>query len=134
MLQGFLAPELRRRGIDLKALWFQQDRAIAHTPRALMAVVREMIPGHVIFRGGNVAWPARSPDLSVRDYFLLGYLKSRVLLSKPNDINELKASIQEEITAIRNNMVQTAMRNLRDRLQQCIQNDGRHLREALFKK
>ena len=47
MLQEFLAPELYR-GIDLNAVRFQQDGATAHTARASMAVVREMLPGHVI--------------------------------------------------------------------------------------
>ena len=79
-----------------------------------MAVVREMLPGHVIFAGGYVAWPARPPDPSVCDYFLWGYLKPRVFLNKPSDINEHKASIQQEITAIPINMVQAAKRNLRD--------------------
>ena len=31
-----------------------------------------MFPQHVISRGGNVPWPARSPDLSACDYFLWG--------------------------------------------------------------
>lgn len=75
-------------------------------------------------------------SLSVCDYFLWGYLKSRVVLNKLSDINEHKASIQQEIAAISINMVQAAMRNLRDRLQQCIQNDqngGRYLGDVLYK-
>ena len=51
-----------------------------------------MLPDQMIFEGGDVAWPARPPDLSIYEYFLWGYLKSRVFLNKPNDISELKAS------------------------------------------
>jgi hypothetical protein len=31
-----------------------------------MAVVQEMFPGHVISQRGDLPWPARSPDLSMR--------------------------------------------------------------------
>jgi hypothetical protein len=50
--------------------------------------------------GGDVPWPARSPDLSACDYFLWGFLKSRVFISKPTTTAELKQSINEEIAAI----------------------------------
>jgi hypothetical protein len=33
MLHNFCEPELRRRGIDLSSVWFQQDGATAHTAR-----------------------------------------------------------------------------------------------------
>jgi len=65
MLHNFCEPELRRRGIDLSSVWFRQDGATAHTARASMCVLREMFPHHVISRGGDVPWPAHSPDLSV---------------------------------------------------------------------
>jgi len=65
-----------------------------------MCALRKMFPQHVISRGGNVPWPARSPDLSACDYFLWGYLKRRVSISKPRTIGDLKQSIKEEIAAI----------------------------------
>jgi hypothetical protein len=57
---------------NLLSAWFQQDRATAHTARASVSVLREMFPQHVISRGSNIPWQARSPDLSACDYFLLG--------------------------------------------------------------
>jgi hypothetical protein len=36
----------------------------------------------VISREGAIPWPARPPDLSVSDYFIWGYLKSKVYLMK----------------------------------------------------
>ena len=65
-----------------------------------MSVLREMFPQHVISRGGDVPWPARSPDLSAYDYILWEYLKSRIFISKPRTIKELKQSIKEEIATI----------------------------------
>ena len=67
MLRNFCEPELCRRGIDLSSVWFQQDGATTDTARASMSVLREKFPQHVISRGGDVPWPARSPDLSACD-------------------------------------------------------------------
>ena len=58
MLQEFRASKLHYHGINLKAVWLQQDGATAHTARTSMSVVREMFSGHMISRGEDVAWPA----------------------------------------------------------------------------
>jgi len=98
-----------------------------------MSVLWEMFPQHVISRGGDVPWLARSPDLSAWDYFLWGYHKSKVFISKPRTIAELKQSIKEEIAAIPEQMTRRVMENLGVRLKQCLRNDGRHLSDVLFK-
>jgi len=76
MLRNFCEPELCRRGIDLSSVWFQQDGATAHTARASMSVLWEMFPQHGISCGGDVPWPASSPDLSACDYFYRGISKA----------------------------------------------------------
>ena len=98
-----------------------------------MSVLREMFPQHVISSGGDVPWSARSPDLSACYYILCGYLKSRVFISKPRSIVELKQSISEEIAAIPEQMTLRVMENLGVRLKQCLRNGGRHLNDVLFK-
>lgn len=134
MLNTFLEPELRRRNIDLHTVWFQQDGATAHTARASMARLREMFPRRVISRNGDVPWPARSPDLTACDYWLWGYLKSKVYLRRPRTIEELKENIRNEITAIPMGTLQRVMGNLRNRLEQCVRSEGRHLSEVIFHK
>jgi hypothetical protein len=130
---NFCGPELRRRGIDLSSVWFPQDAATAHSARASMSVLREMFPQHVISRGGDVPWPARSPDLTACDYFLWGYLKSKVLISKLRTIEELKRRIKEEIAAIPEQMTRRVMESLRGRLEQCLRNGWRRLNDEIFK-
>jgi YD repeat-containing protein len=100
MLHNFLIPEINRRGINQQTMYFQQDRATAHTARASMAVVREIFPGHVTSQCGDLPWPAQSPDLSVCDYFLWGYIKVKVFINKPRTVHELKVAIEHEIVAI----------------------------------
>ena len=48
-----------------------EERTPFHMVRNSMAVVREMF-GTVISRFGDTAWPARSPDLTLPDFFLWG--------------------------------------------------------------
>jgi hypothetical protein len=134
MLRNFCEPELRRRAINLSSAWFQQDGATAHTVRASMSVLREIFAQHVISRGGDVPWSARSPDLSACDYFLWMYLKSKVFISKPRTIQELKQRIKEEIAAILEQLIRRVMGNLPGRLEQCVRNRGRHLSDVLYKK
>jgi len=92
-----------------------------------------MFPQHVISRGGDVPWLASLPDLFICDYFLWGYLKSRVFISKPRTIVELKQSIKEEIVAIPEQMIRRVMGNFGVRLKQCLRNGGRHMSDVLFK-
>ena len=98
-----------------------------------MSVLGEMFPQHVISRDGDVPWPARSPNLSACDYFLGGYLKSRVFVSKPRTVAELKQSIKEEIASIPEQMTRRVMENGGVRLKQCLRKGGRHLSDVLFK-
>ena len=133
MLNDFLRPELRRQRMNMRRMWFQQDGATAHTAGASMEVVHRMFPQHVISRFGDVAWPPRSPDLSICDFFLWGYLKGKVYISKPRTLEELKDSIRREIAAIDNDLLQTVMQDFRKRLQECVRQDGHHLSDVIFK-
>jgi hypothetical protein len=47
---------------------FQQDGATSHTARSSMAAVRELFGNRVISRFGDISWPPRSTNLSVRDF------------------------------------------------------------------
>ena len=86
MLGNCLRPQLRSLRVNMEEMWFQQDGATAHTARASMTVVRPMFTQHVVSRFGDVRWPPRSPDLSACDFFLWGYLKSKVYVRKQSTI------------------------------------------------
>jgi hypothetical protein len=55
---------------DLENVWFQQDGATAHTARISLGVLQQMFPGRLVSLRGDIGWPARSPDLSMCDFFL----------------------------------------------------------------
>lgn len=132
MIETFLEPELRRQGIRLKDVWFQQDGATSHTANASMAVLRRMFRGKIISKFGDVPWPPRSPDLSVCDFYLWGYLKSRVYSHKPRTLDELKNAIAQEIAAIPAEMLVRVMASFEKRLESCIVHDGHHLDDVIF--
>jgi hypothetical protein len=94
MLSNFLRPQLRSLRVNMEEMWFQQDGATAHTARGSMTI-RQMFPQHVVSRFGDVPWPPRTPDLSACDFFLWGYIKSKVYVRNPRTV-DLKVSIREE--------------------------------------
>ena len=90
-------------------------------------------PNKLISRNGDIHWPPRSPDLSSCDYFLWGYLKSKVFATRPDTIQELKERIRTEIRAITPLVLRRVSENLQNRLTQCVQNNGRHLPGIIFR-
>ena len=72
-------------------------------------------------KNGDLESPPRSPDLTVPDFFLWGYLQSKVHASKPKTIDELKCKIRAEIAAITPEMLANVMQNARKRAAFCIE-------------
>lgn len=99
MFNEFFLPELRRKRIPIRQVWFQQDGATAHTARNSMETIRAVFRGRIISGFGYIEWPPRSPDLSMCDYFW-GFLKSRVYQHKPRTLQELKEAIRVEVKRI----------------------------------
>lgn len=134
MLRDFFFPQLPEFEAYNRATWFQQDGATCHTSNESLAVVNEMFAGKLISRRGDIAWPPRSPDLTPPDFFLWGYLKSKVYCNKPTTIAQLKTNIRDEMAAIPPAMCQRVFTNLRSRFEECLQRDGAHLDDVIFKK
>jgi hypothetical protein len=57
--------------------------AIAHTSRRSRGILREMFLGHVVSLRGDIGWPQHSPDLTLCDFFLWGYLSPGIPTSSP---------------------------------------------------
>lgn len=134
MLRNFFFPQLHNFEAYNSRTWFQQDGATSHTSNDSLAVVNEMFTGKLISRRGDIPWPPRSPDLTPLDFFLWGYLKSRVYANKPTTIAQLKNNICEEMSAIPRTMCQRVFTNLRSRFEECVRLDGAHLSDVIFKK
>lgn len=70
MLKNFLRPELQNFARFNEDIWFQQDKATAHTTNLLMKAVRTIFPRKVIFKQRDINWPPKSLDLTPIDFFL----------------------------------------------------------------
>ena len=127
MLDNFLLLELQNfRGYNQRT-WFQQDGATSHTSNTSLPRVREIFPQKLISRRGDINWPPRSPDSTPMDFFLWGYLKSKVYADKPTSLDHLKENIRQEIAAITQSTCRAVVGNFAARLNECRERAGLHL-------
>jgi hypothetical protein len=97
-------------------VWFQQDGETAHTSRHSLGILREIFPGHVVSLLGDIGWPPRSPNLTMCNFFLLGYLKAQAYQHRPQTLEGLKEAITKEVAAIPPEMTRRAMENFKTAL------------------
>lgn len=133
MLQTFLLDAIRQLQLPLDVTWYQQDGARPHTSNMSMEVLREMFPGRLLSQRGDQSWPARSPDLSALDFFLWGYVKSKVFQNRPQNLDDLKNNIREVIAEIPVDMCRRTMASVLHRAQICTERNGGHLTNVIFK-
>ena len=126
MLGDYLLPEMHSKGL-LPGVFFQQDGAPPHWGRSVRDWLDETFPGTWIGRGGPIPWPPRSPDLTPPDFYLWGYLKSKVYARTPETIPQLKKIIEEEMRAIPLEQIQRSCRAVHRRLHKCIKAGGGHI-------
>ncbi len=76
--------------------YFQQDGAPCHYATAVCTFFEHEFPGHWIGCAGLLEWPSYSPDLTSLDFWLWGYLKTRVNSIQIHNLTHL----EERITAL----------------------------------
>jgi hypothetical protein len=79
--------------------------------------------GRWIGRGGPIAWPPRSPDLTP-----LGYVKNIVYQVKLNDLQHLKVRIRDAVATVTPNMLQATWKEVEYRLNICRATKGGHIK------
>ncbi|KAJ4443154.1 hypothetical protein ANN_04804 [Periplaneta americana] len=100
MIQKFFTPQLARFPVNENTLL--HTGATSHTARISMGAVNALFPGRVISLKGDIAWPPRSPDLTVCAVFLSGHLKTKVFGGNPpRTIPALKQRIGYEKRSLR---------------------------------
>lgn len=123
LLQDFAGPHVMQHG-----LFLQQDGAPAHYALAVRDWLNANLPNRWIGRRGPFEWPARSPDLTVCDFFLWGYIKHQVYSQgKPATLDELRDAIQEACDAVPLDMCSRACNAVVSRYEDCIAAEGKAL-------
>ncbi|CAK9801230.1 Transposable element Tc3 transposase [Anthophora plagiata] len=130
MLSDFLWPELNC--IDVSDVYFQQDDVTCDTTRENVQLLRSKFGQRVISCNADINWPPRSCDLTPLDFFLWGYLKSRVYSVKPETRNDLKDNLRVAIREITLATCRKVVENFDSRIDICSRNRGAHLNDILF--
>ena len=76
----------------------------------------------------NLLWTS---DLSPPDFYLWGYLRSKVYANKPTTISELKVATRDEIRAIPRSVCKDVMKNFVKRLEKCLELNSGHLEHVM---
>ena len=124
MLENYTYPLLITRQPDVM---FQLDGAPAHWGLKVRAFFNATFPGRWIGRDGPTPWPPRSPDINPLDFFLWGYVKTRVYKTPVPDLKNLKHRIRQAFGEVTNNMSDNTWRELALRLQVLQENGGGHV-------
>jgi hypothetical protein len=111
-------------------LVFMQDGAPPHWTLLVRDWLDEHFTGRWIGRGSAVRpapfpWPPYSPDLTVYDFFLWGYIKDRVYRTLPGSLDELEARIRHEFEILSQAMIDRAVDGYAHRLEKCLERNGR---------
>lgn len=125
LLSDYVVPHLVDRGALVTTI-YQHDGAPAHINGVVTTFLRETFGDNVISRGSTFEWPPRSPDLTPADFWLWGFLKSRVYQRAPANLIELKTAICEEIAQINRDQLCSAVGSFVTRIGAVLQADGSH--------
>lgn len=135
MLTDFVVPELQNKGLDPADICYMHDGAPAHITNAVRTYLDENFSSWIGRGVGEMkilAWPPRSPDLNMIDFYLWGYLQHRVHMVGYDSIDELSNAIIEEVENIPQDTLVRTQEHLIKRLYACIQENG-HLFEHKIK-
>lgn len=109
-----------------QVMWFQHDGAPPHFSRICRAELDRQFGNSWIGRSGPVAWPPRSPDLTVLDYYFWGRVKEIVYSTKPSSKQDMKMRIESAIASISPEEILRAQKSIRRRIRACLAQNGGH--------
>jgi len=107
-------------------MYFQHDGAPPHYSRLAREYLHLYFSNRWLGRGGPVAWPPRSPDLTPLDNYIWGHMKTLVYETKVDSRAELRARIFSVAEPIRNHLdrIASAIQSLLIRAEKCLANGG----------
>lgn len=116
---------------NIQNIWFHQDGAPPHYAVIVRQYLTNTFPNRWIGRRGEIEWPSRSPDLSPLDYFLWGYVKNNVYVTKPANLADLRERILHQVNLISPEMRRNVLNEFYLRLGHCQAADGRQFEHLI---
>lgn len=128
MLEEQFLPVLISLHMQQEVCIFMQDGAPPHWVRTVRRWLDAHFPGRWMGRGSpNMPWPPRSPDLTICDFFLWGYVKSLVCRTPVSTIPALKDCADEAVCMVTDDMHRRVFAEYQTRLQVCLKLQGHHI-------
>ncbi|UYV68504.1 hypothetical protein LAZ67_5004531, partial [Cordylochernes scorpioides] len=132
----FISPELQfgfcilQDRQALSEIIFMQDGGLPHISRSAEQLLKDTFgEDRVISRHFIYQWPPKSTDLTPCDFWLWGYIKSRVYRCRPTTLTMLKASIRWHVLSISTDMLFNAVQSVIYHLKAVFVNEGRHIEQ-----
>lgn len=112
---------------------FQQDGHPAHRTNLVKEALNAKFAGRWIGLGSELQeYPPRSPDLTICDNFLWGYVKEKVYEEpRAQNAEQLKIKITQAFATITPGMLREVRRNLKRRVDLCAGQNGGHFENLL---
>jgi hypothetical protein len=128
MILTHVIPLLKRKRLFSSTV-YQQDGAPAHTSHQTINLLKQQFGSRLISRNCELTWPPYSPDLAPPDYFLWGYLKSRVYSNGHfQNLVDLKSRIATELSLIQSShLLQKVCDSFPQKLHLCLDRQGDHV-------
>ncbi|GBM36127.1 hypothetical protein AVEN_179120-1 [Araneus ventricosus] len=109
---------------NLRNVWFQHDGAPARKTSSVKQYLVEEFGEQIIGYGGFQEWTPRSPDLTPKDFFLLGFLKQHVYATLQPTLQDIQRRITDACDNVTPAMLHRVQREVQARVQMCIIADG----------
>lgn len=125
MLENDITPAINEIARENHEIWYQMDGCPVHNSREVKEFLNNSFNGKIIGRGYEIAWPARSPDLSPNDFFLWGDIKSKIYdVRRFENLNQLRDAITYHLARITPFQLANVRREFYDRLGYCLAAEG----------
>jgi len=115
--------------LEIRAnMFFQHDGCPAHFAIQVRTFLNQRYPDQWIgssLLDAYIAYICRSADLTCLDFYLWGRIKAIVFSSIPTTRENMKQRIRDAIRSLPAAEIEAAVESTRQRVQNCIENDGR---------
>ena len=108
-------------------LTWQQDGAPAHTANTVMDYLDNVFADRMLALKSRqgVDWAPHSPDLNPCDFWLWGYLKSRVYKPMPHNLMALVERVKLESENVPREMIRRSVISMKKRAGLCVKVSGK---------
>ncbi len=113
--------------------WFQLDRMICHTVNETMLPLQKHFHSQIIPCNSEFRWPPWLPNLSRCNFFLPGFLKSKVYVDGLKELAHIRTKIERVTRGITPGMCRQVTSNFKTRLENCVKNKCHHFKDVIFK-